>query len=85
MSESEAIKGLGFVAAACAACCVGPVVAFVTAASATTIALGSVVVGAGILVVLVGFLWMRRKRAENATDLQIIAVPRIGKGPSKAQ
>ena len=70
MTTSDAKTGLGVVgagAAACAACCAGPILGFVAASGIASL-LGAVVFGAvGLLVVLaVAALLRRRRRGPQA-------------------
>lgn len=66
-AKRSAAGVLGFGVAACAACCAGPVVAFLAAAgllTAGSIALFGV---AGLLVVVPAAMWFRRRRANQQT------------------
>ena len=84
MTTSDAKTGLGVVgagAAACAACCVGPILGFV-AASGIALVLGAVVFGAaGLLVALAVAAVLRRRRSERAGRRSPTAGPVPGDTP----
>lgn len=56
---------VGFGAAACAACCAGPVVAFLAAAGLLTVGSVAMFGVAGLLVTIPAAVWFRRSRSNQ--------------------
>lgn len=66
---------VGFGVAACAACCAGPVVAFLAASGLLTVGSVAMFGVAGLLVTIPAAVWFRRHRANQTTCATAEVVP----------
>lgn len=74
-AKRSAAGVVGFGVAACAACCAGPVVAFLAAAGVLTAGSIAMFGVAGLLVVVPAAMWFRHRRANQTTCATPAVVP----------
>lgn len=79
MATDEANKGagiLGLGAAACAACCAGPILGVLAAAGVLTVAAYLTAGAIGLTIALLASVWfIRRKRARRTCDAPAGSIP----------
>ncbi len=86
MSRRENAGVLGFGAAACVACCAGPILAFVGGLAALSLSLAVVIGSVGLLVASIAVLafagWRRKRRASCAVPASVAVAAPTRREPS---